>query len=86
MEASSSNEQNKDYLYIVKFSQSNSLLNNEQESDNESVDKIQTEESTRDGSNGSRASRGHGRGHSYSYGRNNQNTIELPPLPSFNIF
>ncbi len=90
MEASSSNEQNEDYLYIVKFSRSNSLLNNEQESDNESIDKIQTEKSTRDESNRSRASRGcsHGRGRDRDrgYGRNNQNTIELPPPPSFNIF
>jgi len=77
-------------LYIVEFSQSNSLLNNEQESDNESIDKIQTEKSTRDESNRSRASRGcsHGRGRDRDrgYGRNNQNTIELPPPPSFNIF
>ena len=77
-------------MYIVEFSQSNSLLNNEQESDNESIDKIQTEKSTRDESNRSRASRGcsHGRGRDRDrgYGRNNQNTIELPPPPSFNIF
>jgi len=75
-------------LYIVEFSQSNSLLNNEQESDNESVDKIQTEESIKDRSNGSKASKGHGHshGHDRDYGCNNQNTIELSPPPSFNIF
>ena len=91
IEASFSNacdEQDED-SYVVEFLRNSSLLgNNEQELDNESAIEIQTEESIRDGGRGCGRGRGRdrGRGRGNSYDHNNQNTIELPPLPSFDTF
>ena len=96
MEVSSSNEQDKDYLH-VEFLRNSLLDNNEQESDNESINEIQTEENIRGRDNASRShGRGHDRGHGHGHGRghdhghnnsnNNQNTIELSPPPFFNTF
>ncbi len=78
----------------IEFLWNSSLLdNNKQESDNESINKIQTEENIRDGDNANRShdynhSQSHDYDHSYSYNNsnNNQNIIELPSLPFFNIF
>ncbi len=81
----------------VEFLHSSLLDNNEQESDNESINEIQTEENIRGRDNASRShGRGHDRGHGHGHGRghdhghnnsnNNQNTIELPPPPFFNTF
>jgi len=81
----------------VEFLHSSLLDNNEQESDNESINEIQTEENIRGGDNASRShSRGCGCdcgcgcgcscGHGYNNSNNNQNTIELPPLLFFNTF
>src|SRR6266540_6153310 len=92
MEVSSSNEQDEDYLH-VEFLRNSLLDNNEQESDNESINEIQTEENIRGRDNASRShghdrGRGHSRDHSYGHNNsnNNQNTIELPPPPFFNTF
>ncbi len=94
------NEQDEDYFH-VEFLWSNSLLdNNEQESDNEGINEIQTEENIRGRDEASRShsrghdcdcdcdhdrDHGHGHDHSYNNSNNNQNIIELSPSPFFNI-
>jgi len=100
MEVSSSNEQDEDYLH-VEFLRSSLLDNNEQESDNERINEIQTEENIRGRDNASRSyghgrdcSCGHDRGrdrgrdhdHGHNNSNNNQNTIELLSPPFFNTF
>jgi len=94
MKVSSSNKQDKDYLHIEFLWNSSLLDNNKQESDNEGVNEIQTEENIK---GEDKASKSHGRyGYSYGYNyshdhdhnhghnnsNNNQNTIKLL-LPSF---